>query len=109
MDDQVVDEDGYYKKVYMTEHGEKYHKNPICFHIKVNAIPMVLNSLPKKSPCRHCVGDFELSETMMVFTTLASPVYHSSPSCYSIYHNILILSEKESIYEGYQPCGTCSK
>lgn len=109
LDNKDKDEDGFYKKVYITDKGVKYHKNPICFHIKVNVMPIPLSMVPTKEPCSHCVNEEIVSNNVIVFTTLASSVYHSSATCYSIYHNISILSEKEAILKGYEPCGTCSK
>lgn len=106
--EDLVDEDGFYNKVYITEHGAKYHKNPLCFHIKVDSYPAPLSTLTDKRPCSHCVNDSIEGSQVIVFTTLGSEVYHSSPTCYSIYHNISIISEKEAIMKGYEPCGTCS-
>lgn len=103
----LEDEDGFYKEVFVTKHGIKYHKNPICFHIEVNAIPLPLGSIPNKVPCEHCAKGTKV--VGLVFTTLSSNVYHSSPTCHAIYHESSILSEKEAIIKGYDPCGTCSK
>jgi len=107
-DEELCDEDGYYKKVYMTENGTKYHKNPLCFHIKVNSYPVTLSSISDKRPCSHCANQSIDGSHGIVFTTLNSDVYHSSPTCHSIFHNITILSEKEAILKGYGACGTCS-
>jgi len=109
LDNEDKDEDGFYKKVYITDKGVKYHKNPICFHIKVNVMSVPLSMVTNKEPCSHCVNESTASNNRIVFTTLGSSVYHSSATCYSIYHNISILSEKEAILKGYEACGTCSK
>jgi len=107
--DSITDEDGYYKKVYVTEHGTKYHKNPVCFHIFVNSYPTMSNSIPDKRPCIHCATSIEEDDNILVYTTPTSDVFHLNPSCYSIYHNLEILSEKEVLLKGYEPCASCSK
>lgn len=106
--ESITDEDGYFKKVFLTEHGAKYHKNPLCFHIKVNAYPVPLGTVLHKSQCSHCDAIDTSDVNVMVFTTMSGRVYHSTPTCYSIFHHLSFLSEKEAILKGYLPCGTCS-
>lgn len=106
--ENVTDEDGYFNKVFITENGARYHKNPMCFHIKVNAYPVPLGTVQHKTQCSHCDAVNITDPNVMVFTTMSSRVYHSTPTCYSIFHNLSIMSEKEAILQGYTPCGTCS-
>jgi hypothetical protein len=105
----LLDEDGFYKQVFVSQNGVKYHKNPLCFHIEVNAYPVILSTIPNKKPCEHCVVEGNVSPNQLVFSTATSNVYHQSPTCHAIFHQITTLSEKEALLKGYEPCKTCGK
>ncbi len=104
-----ADEDESIPQVYLTPHGKKYHRNPACFHIKVNPYPVRLSAVSGKKPCGYCADDIDRETDCTVYTTNSGDVYHATLSCTAIHHHIRMMSEKEAIVRGYGPCGTCSR
>lgn len=103
------DEDGYSPIVYRTQHGTKYHKNPMCFHIAVYPEMMLLSEVGATPACSLC-GDLDIGHyNMYVYKTEHGDVYHTIPTCSKIYHLNITMTEKEALTKGLSPCGTCSQ
>ncbi len=105
----IADDDGYLRKVYVTEKGEKYHKSMFCFHIKVLPIPVLKAKIGNTPICNKCEDLDTNGINAYVYKTKNGDVYHTVLTCPAIYHIRSDMSEKEALAKGYSPCGSCSR
>lgn len=98
----------YADKVYVTEHGERYHLNLMCWHINVNVSQIGKNDIGSLRSCSKCSNVPIESGDGSYYKTENGRVYHTHRFCSAIYHKISVLTEKEATANGRTPCGSCS-
>lgn len=95
--------------VYITKNGQVYHNNRTCRYIdvKINAIAYK-EVKDHKRICEICAKEaLSLSDTSTVFSTSASPKYHTSKSCWTIKRDVMTILKEEAIKSNYRPCKLC--
>lgn len=96
--------------VYVTEHGEVYHRNIGCVHLQVkpqsvdfSEIKSLRNNDRKKYyPCEYCGGKIGAGN---VFITGYGEKYHSSVNCPGLKRKIYTIPLSE--VGGRRPCSSC--
>ena len=97
--------------VYITKTGIKYHLSENCSYIKVNLISVSGDKIgelrnkegEKYIPCHACKPT--LSE--ILYITEYGNKYHGLRSCKAINKNVMVISKKEALSNGYTACSKC--
>lgn len=96
--------------VYVTEHGQVYHKDRGCRHLKISIRVVSIDDLSiernesggRYYSCEQCNGDFG---TGIVFITDYGDRYHSNSVCSSLKRTINTIPIKEAA--SYRACSAC--
>ncbi|RKM61521.1 hypothetical protein D6856_04775 [Butyrivibrio sp. XB500-5] len=98
--------------VYVTEHGEVYHRNINCKHLKLNVHTINYESVKnarnadrgKYYACEYCAKRISAGS---VFITDYGDRYHSSVSCPGLKRKIYTIPISE--VGGRRPCSSCGR
>ena len=96
--------------VYVTEHGEVYHRSTGCEHLKINVSCVEMSELDilrnkdgkKYKACEYCGGNIGAGT---VFVTQYGDRYHSSVGCTGLKRKIYTIPISE--VGGRRPCSSC--
>jgi len=104
------DEDG--DIVYMTEHGQVYHRKRTCSYIKIDVRAVAAEAVAKERnqsgakyyACEFC--DPVLIDGTQVFLTEYGTRFHGVSTCSAITRNVTEYSLEE-VEKTYRPCSRC--
>lgn len=100
--------------VFVTEHGEVYHSDKTCSHIKlkireVSAVDAEKDRNYKGGkyhPCEYCIKG---SVPERVFITEFGDRFHSDSYCTGIKRTVMSMTVKEAVEKGKRPCSKCGQ
>lgn len=98
--------------VYVTEHGEVYHKHKECTYINIKLTKVRMEDLLKEerykgfTSCSRCIKD-KLQGLSIVYITETGSKYHSSTLCSSLKRLVKEIGLEES--KKYRQCTRCFK
>lgn len=78
--------------VYVTEHGEVYHKDRACTHLSLSIQMIAYEGIKtggkKYHPCELCFNNYKINFTAIVYITNYGERYHRTTGCRSLKRTI---------------------
>lgn len=93
-------------QVFVAEHGQVYHKDRMCSHIRLKIYMADVSETKGYMPCEKCIGgSTDAGDTYYV--TESGDCYHSRLGCSGLKRTVEQVELESALAKGCVPCSRC--